>query len=163
MKAELVELYVDGTNLTLFNGTDVTKPDEFYLQPFDRLISLVALDTSVTCPGVLASVTGDYFVSDASWKCNIEGPPLWYELGFDDSSWEAAYAIGSNGNVTSPAQCTALPYIPSISANAKWIWTDSIVTDPAYDQAILCRGYTRKCIYEVNTRVGHYNYNFIDN
>lgn len=139
-------MYVDGVLRNLTYGSNWTAPDAVNLSPTSRLIGVVAVDLTTTCAGVLASVTGDYLVSDANWKCQIGAPPGWYSLGFDDSIWNNAHVIGNNNNVTSPEECTILTGIPSISPDASWIWTPSIQNTPYYDQIIYCRAYLRECL-----------------
>lgn len=118
-----------------------------------RLIAVAGGEFTQSCPGLLASVTNDFLVTDGSWRC--VGPSSytagWNTLGFDDSQWMDTYVIGRNGNVTSPELCAGLAGVPSISANAHWIWTTSISDGAPYDSPIYCRGYLRKHIY-VQTR-----------
>lgn len=112
-----------------------------------RLIAVSGGEFTMACPGILASVTNDFLVTNGNWKCS--GPPSiagWNTLGFDDSQWAAAYVIGPNGNVISPELCAGLAGVPSISANAYWIWTASISDGAPFDSPIYCRGYLRKDI-----------------
>lgn len=143
-KSYITELFIDNVKVrNLINEDRWYLSDDVNLSPDNRLISILANDASNTCGGILASVTGDYLVSDASWKCSTENPPGWYSLGFDDSSWSDAYVIGRNGEVTTPNHCNILTEIPSISSNASWIWTASIANAPKYDTTIFCRRYLR--------------------
>ena len=140
----LFELYVDGVPHSLLHGNNVSAVDEILLPPYGRLIAVTAIDTTSTCAGILASVTGDYLVTDASWKCHTDSSPQWYTLGFNDLNWMNAYVIGPNNNVTWPPECSILNEVSSISQNASWIWTPSIVNTPYYDDIIYCRAYLRK-------------------
>lgn len=145
-KSYINELYVDDIKVgSLINDDLWQLPDEVNLSPYSRLVSILVTDTSFSCAGILASVTGDYLVTDASWKCSAQNFPGWYVLGFDDSSWSDAYVIGKNGDVTAPSECSILTEIPSISPNASWIWTASMANAPAYDPLVFCRGYLPTC------------------
>lgn len=144
-KSTLYEVFIDGTSVPLLHGSNVSYPDEIVLLPHDQLIAVTGIDTTGTCAGIIASVTDDIFVTNASWKCTTNPPPAWYTLGFDDDGWTDAYVIGPNHNVTSPAPCSALNGIPSISPNASWIWTPSILGTPLYDDIIFCRAYLPTC------------------
>src|SRR6218665_4193658 len=93
-KTMLFELYVDGVPHSLLHGNNVSAVDEILLPPYGRLIAVTAIDTTSTCAGILASVTGDYVVTDASWKCHTDNSLQWYTLGFNDMNWTNAYVIG---------------------------------------------------------------------
>lgn len=75
-KSSIYELYVDGikvenlTNEARWNVTDCV-----VLSPENRVISIAGTDTSFTCAGILASVTVDILVTDASWKCTAKASP----------------------------------------------------------------------------------------
>lgn len=147
-KSTLYEIFVDGSPVPRCHCNDASFPEEIELQPDSQLIAVTAIDTTGTCAGILASTTNDSLVTNPTWKCTTDPPPHWYTLGFDDTAWSDAYAIGPNHNVTWPADCSnnALQGIDSISANAFWIWTPSILETPFYDYIIHCRAYLRTLI-----------------
>lgn len=146
VKTTLYDLYIDGNKKNLTYKSNWTKPDEIVVSPLDRLICVMAIDSTETCAGVIGSVTDDYLVTDdINWKCDYIPDPMWYLLGYDDSLWPPAYIVGPNHNVTWPEACEILTGIPSISPNAYWIWTDTIVDTPYYHHTVYCRGYLPLC------------------
>src|SRR6218665_458266 len=148
VKSTLYDLYIDGTKRNSTYGTNWTHPDTIPLGPLNRLIGAMAIDSTETCAGLIASATGDYLVTDdVNWRCGYIPDPQWYQFEWDDSVWDPAYIVGPNHNVTWPVECEILTGIPTISPNAYWIWTSTIVDTPAYHQTVYCRGYLRKCRY----------------
>ena len=146
-KSIVYELFIDGTKTDLIHATNWTIPDEVTLSPLSRLIGITAMDGTETCAGIIASVTGDYLVTDGiNWRCSYIPDPHWFLLGWDDSVWDIAYVVGPNHNVTWPPACQILTGISSISPAANWIWTNTIPDTPYYHQRIYCRGYLRKCL-----------------
>lgn len=144
-KSVIYELYVDGIRRNLSHNDDWQNTDEITLSATNRLIAVLAADSSQACAGILASVTDDFLVTDATWKCKVGPPPRWYLFEFDDSDWPSAYVIGPNDNVTWPEACKVLTENPSVSKTANWIWTSTIPDTPYYDSVIHCRAYMRKC------------------
>lgn len=131
-------LYVDGIYQTL----NLTSSNNWWLTDkilIDRSATLIAIRanpavTTAACSGILGSV-GDYFVTDATWKCSTEGAGGWYTLGFNDSAWPNAVDYGLNSE---PFLCPHRYELPEISSGAHWIYTAD-QTLPAN-----CRGYLRK-------------------
>lgn len=144
-KSVIYELFVDEIRQNLTHNDDWKTVDGLQLSPHSRLVAILAADSSETCAGILASVTDDYLVTDATWKCVVGPPPNWYRFELDDSAWPSAYVIGPNGNVTWPDECKVLTEIPTVSQNANWIWTPTIAGAPVYDHAVYCRAYLREC------------------
>lgn len=143
-KSTVYDLYLDGVKQELNYQVNWTMADTIEMSYVSRLISIMAVDSTETCAGLLGSATDDYLVTGANWKCIAGAPPHWFALGFNDTDWKPAYIIGPNDNVTWPEECTILTGIPTISPNAYWIWTDSIQNPPYYAQSIYCRAYLRK-------------------
>lgn len=144
-KSVIYELFVDEIRQNLTHNDDWKTVDGLQLSPHSRLVAILAADSSETCAGILASVTDDYLVTDATWKCVVGPPPNWHRFDFDDSAWPSAYVIGPNGNVTWPDECKVLTEVPTVSQNANWIWTPTIAGAPVYDHAVYCRAYLPFC------------------
>src|SRR6218665_3566785 len=84
-KSAVQELFVDGVQMNLTFGRNWTVADEIELSNVNRLISVYAVDLTSTCAGILGSVTDDFMVTDAKWKCPTVAAPQWYSIGFDDT------------------------------------------------------------------------------
>ena len=80
--------------------------------------------------GILAS-TSTGVVTDASWKCNSNGPTNWHMPDFDDAAWSQALVMAPNDG-------SSWPVINGISAEAKWIWSQDTSTISAYCRKTLC-------------------------
>ena len=96
-----------------------------------HVVAVLAIDHGVVA-GILASVTGDLLLSNASWKCvktSAVTQPDWFAPNYNDSWWPAAVIISSN-----PDPGHGL--VAAISRNASWIWTAAGCSD----SRVLCRG-----------------------
>lgn len=72
-------------------------------------------------------------LTDSAWKYWYGGPPgtppvdgnglNWYDVGYDDSGWSAAYSIGPNDGTTYPWGPIIGGPIAGISPQAEWIWS----------------------------------------
>jgi len=137
--------YVDGIQqLPLENNNDWQTPDEFQIDAYARLIALRAANFAGGCSGILAAIVnhplGLSHVSDRTWKCTPTQPTGWQELNFNDSDWQDAYEVASNGQIV--PGCSWIP-IPSIPTNAFWIWTTQFLEGG--DPLVSCRGRTSIC------------------
>ena len=148
VKSTLYDLYVDGVrqnNLTHANNW--TFPDVVPITPTNRLIGVMAIDSTETCAGILGSVTDDFLVTDGiNWRCSVIPDVHWFELGWDDTAWPLAYPLKYNETHNLSALCNDLNDVPGISENAYWIWAENILEAPNYSSVVFCRGYLRKCL-----------------
>jgi hypothetical protein len=113
-----MELFIDGVPNPVNDdptAKDWTVTKRVKLPAASRVIAVKATDRGLWA-GLLASVTGDTLLSDASWKVSTVAPVGWTSPDFDDSQWEQATELGRHGMD---------PWKPrnQISTNAKWIWT----------------------------------------
>lgn len=133
---EAFNLYVDGEFVLAENSRNVSAVDSKPLTPVNRLVAVQGINIAAGCPGIVASVTDDFLLTNSTWKCSdVSGGPDWAQLGFDDSSWPSAHQIQKNDGLSSPC-VPALPNIPTISSNAWWIWIADTLLEVVY-----CRGY----------------------
>lgn len=145
-KSTIYDLFIDGVKQNLRFANNWTVADNVSLSPTNRLIAIMAVDSSEQCAGIIASVTGDFLVTDSSWRCSPNGEINWQDLGWPDDGWDPAFVMGSNFNVTSPTRCgDVLTGIPEISEDANWLWNSTILNDNGeYHQTIYCRAYIRQ-------------------
>lgn len=106
-----------------------------------RILAFQCINLAEGCPGLIASITDDYLLSNSSWVCSdISGGENWTKIGFDDSDWPNATEYRQN--IGDGGECSNLPIVPTISENAFWVWME----DPIED-TINCRAYLRKYDY----------------
>lgn len=73
-----------------------------------------------TNPGLLASITGDRLVTDATWKFVTSAPAdNWAAKSYNDVQWSKARVKASNGGAPWNVK------FDKISDKASWIWADS--------------------------------------
>jgi len=136
----LEELYIDGgriPNADLPNRQNWQAVDVVRIPTTTQVIAVSASDSGVVA-GILASVTGDRLLSNASWKCVNPGNNMftntpvreWFSPNYDDTMWPAASVILPNPNPRYHG------LIAAISRNAKWIWTAAGIGD----SRVYCRG-----------------------
>jgi len=138
------ELYVDDNhyddlpNRGLWQDADMIEIDGH-----TRLVAIRASNAFSGCSGMMAatfgSPTGIQLVTNSSWRCTVADIPGWQYLGYDDSSWAPAFAIGRNGQLI--PGCSVIP-IPEFPDTAWWIWTDAFQDG---DPRVSCRGYVPVC------------------
>ena len=149
----LSAVFVDNVEAPIPNANERNVTDSVLVPREARLIAVQAVSTTESCAGFIGSVTNNYLVTNASWKCSEYGDERWFLLGFDDSSWPHAEEVGRNGDV--PACPNLDEQVPDISVTAHWIWTEQQDPDPVttpvpilradhVPAAVFCRGYLRK-------------------
>lgn len=139
---EAVKLYIDGIPHDIPNERNMSATDTVVMSLTSRILAFQSINLASGCPGIIASVTGDYFLSNSSWKCfEVSGGENWTKIGFDDSQWPPATEHRPNIDEAG-GNCSNLPYVPSISENAFWVWMKDTVQDTIY-----CRGYLRMYTY----------------
>lgn len=139
----LYAVYVDAKPIPLVNGTVVISADSVTVGSLSRVIAMMAIHLTGSCPGILLSITddkGDYVVSDSGWKCTNNAKTGWYELGYDDSAWQTAVEVKLNRVMNDTSVCLELPLVNGISSNAFWIWTSD---QPLQDVVVYCRNILR--------------------
>lgn len=136
----LAGVFIDDVEQYLPSANDPLTTDNLTVAAFTRLIAVQSVATVDTCNGIIGSVTGDFLLTDSTWKCSRYGAEHWYELGFNDSTWPQAFELGLNGPVSG---CPGLLYFPTISSQAHWIWTHP----DASERTVFCRGYLRKYLH----------------
>ena len=135
----LYSVYINGVKQTNpANCSDWKSTKFFSFPPGARQVAISCGDDGISSVGVLASVD-DVHITGAAWKCTSQYFYKWESADFDDSSWSGAAVIGNNGMVPWGSR-------PSISANAKWIWTSKNV-NPGADTLVYCRS-TRKLHFD---------------
>ena len=119
-------LYVDGAlkhaHNTLPHTTNWKKESVISISPTFKVIAIKAVNYGGP-EGLLASVQDlagkDIQVTDGSWKCSNSWQKGWEGLKFiPNSIWQAAKVMASHGD-------TPWGKIGQISANAKWIWSQT--------------------------------------
>lgn len=138
------ELYIDDTQYhDLPNAGSWMDVDMVDIDSHTRLVAVRASNLFVGCSGIMVgtfnSPIGMELVSNGSWRCTTADIPGWQYLGFDDSSWPPAFAIGRNGQLI--PGCSVIP-IPEFSNNSWWIWTDAFQDG---DPRVSCRGFAPVC------------------
>lgn len=137
---EAFNLYIDGVFISLPNTRNVTAPDSYTLSSSNRIIAFQGINIAIGCPGVIASVTGEYLLTNSTWKCSDDsGGQDWALIGFDDSSWPPGVEIKQND--PNSTVCPELPYMETINTNAYWLWVEDTVIEVVY-----CRGYPPVCL-----------------
>lgn len=115
-------LYVNGQNVGETHPSQWTQVGTFeFNAPCDQT-TVYAVDGS-DAAGVSAFIGDINHCGQAiqtlpnKWKCSIDCPSGWEQVGFDDSQWPTAVDAGING--VEPWGAT------DVSPDAHWIWTDA--------------------------------------
>ena len=112
-----LQVYIDGVDSeinTLSTTTDWQQTKVAKLPRRSRVIAVKVTDRGVAA-GLLASVTGDYLLTDENWVVSDTLVDGWNKPEFDDSKWTKATTEGNHGVQPWGTR-------PQISSNAKWIW-----------------------------------------
>jgi len=143
--SNLALVYQDGNPITpLPNAGSPLDADVLPVNALTRLVAIRGINILGGCSGIMAEVQdhpdGLEFYTTVNWKCSAFPGANWQNLGYDDSTWEPAHTIATNGQLV--PGCSIIP-IPQISEFAYWIWTPNFLED--VDNTVSCRGYTTVC------------------
>ena len=135
----MLDLYVDGVAWTLsINSYNWELVESVTVSNNAKVIAIRTM--SGGCGGILASIEDNYFVTnDFNWKCaQFAGQSGWQLPEYDDSAWSNANIRNQNTvfNNTFPYCADRWHYLPYISSEAYWIWSDTGVSTTT-----ICRGY----------------------
>jgi hypothetical protein len=88
------------------------------------LLALQAVNTVGPGGLIVSDSYGLMLSGSASWKCkDAPVPGDWMTVAFNDSSWFNPVVLSINGQ----GPWGYIPPLPSISLQAKWIWTSNTI------------------------------------